>query len=231
MATKLAGAEAAESGVWWLDLGMVNAFLVADRGDLALVDAGLPRHAERIRGGVRTAGFALADVDRVLLTHYDPDHVGALARLAPDLDAPVLAGQPDADYVAGRRKPPLSHPKTLAQRVGQAVIDAPALSVEPVGDGEQVGSFTAYATPGHTSGHVAYVSEALGVAFLGDLARSTGDGLALWPRMLNQDDPGVRRSVRDLAARAPDFAVACPGHGPPLRSHGSDALARLAAAI
>jgi glyoxylase-like metal-dependent hydrolase (beta-lactamase superfamily II) len=230
MATKLTAGERGDAGeVWWLDLGSVNAYLLVDGGDLALVDAGMPRHADRVREGVRAAGYALADVDRVLVTHYDYDHVGGLARLAPDLDAPVVAGQPDADYLVGRRRPPLSNHKALLQRVTRPLLDRPPRRVEPVSDGVRVGSVTVYATPGHTPGHVAYVSEHLGVAFLGDLVRSTDGGLSASPWYISYDAAAVRRSVRDLAARAPDFEVACPGHGPPLRSGGADALARLTA--
>lgn len=229
MATKLTAGERGDAGeVWWLDLGRVNAYLVADGGDVALVDAGMPRHADRVREGVRAAGYALGDVDRVLVTHYDYDHVGGLAELAPDLDAPVLAGQPDADYLAGRRTPPLANHKALLQRVIRPLLGRPPRRVEPVADGTRVGSFIVYATPGHTPGHVAYVSERLGVAFLGDLVRSADGGLSASPWVLSYDAAAVRRSVRDLAARAPGFEVACPGHGPPLRSGGADALARVA---
>ena len=52
MATQLA------DGVWWLDLGMVNAYLL-DGDDVVLVDAGTPGKARAVRDGVRAAGFEL----------------------------------------------------------------------------------------------------------------------------------------------------------------------------
>jgi glyoxylase-like metal-dependent hydrolase (beta-lactamase superfamily II) len=42
---------------------------------VTLVDAGWPGDEATVRAGLDAAGVAPADVDRVLLTHYDADHV------------------------------------------------------------------------------------------------------------------------------------------------------------
>ncbi|MDX1745506.1 MAG: MBL fold metallo-hydrolase, partial [Halobacteriales archaeon] len=86
--------------VWWLDLRGVNAYLVDDDVP-TLVDAGTRWDAPAVRSGIREAGFSLDDIGRVLLTHYDLDHAGGLARLSSELSAPVHAGAPDADVLRG----------------------------------------------------------------------------------------------------------------------------------
>ena len=217
MVTQLAG------DIWWYDLRGTNAYLVDDDA-LTLVDTGLPWHASEIIGGLRDAGFELRDLDRVLLTHYDVDHVGGLSAL-DGTDLTVHAGNGDAPFVTGAAKPPLSNHKGLVQRLGRPFTAAPDTPVEPVADGDTVGTFTVYETRGHTPGHVAYVSEALSVAFLGDLVLERGGTLRPSPWVLSYDTDDVERSVRSLAERAPAFDVAAMGHGVPFHSGGSDRLA------
>ncbi|MEE6209071.1 MBL fold metallo-hydrolase [Salarchaeum sp. III] len=213
-------------GVWHIDLSGTNAYLVADDA-LTLVDAGMPWHADDIATAVADAGHAVSEVERVLLTHYDLDHVGGLPRLK-GLDATVYAGERETDLVAGREKPSVFDRKGAFQRLTGLLTAPPSARVEPVRDGDTIGSFTAYHTPGHTPGHVAYVSEQLGVAFLGDLVRESGGELEPSPWYLSHDTDDVRASIRDLADRAPDFDIACIGHGTPLLEGGRDALRRLA---
>jgi len=222
MATEVA------TGVWWLDLGSVNVYLLEDGEDLVLVDAGMPRHAGAIRQGVRETGHDLTAVDRVLLTHYDYDHVGGLSKLEPALDAPVYAREPDASFLTGERRPPLTNRKGLLQRVTRPFLDVPDLPVRRVTGDDEVGSFTAYATPGHTPGHTAFVSEDRDAALLGDMVRSADGGLSPSPWYISYDRTQVRQSIRVLMKRAPSFAVACPGHGEPLAERGSEELSKLA---
>ncbi|MFB6092813.1 MAG: MBL fold metallo-hydrolase [Haloquadratum sp.] len=212
---------------WRFELRGVNAYLVDDNVP-TLVDAGTPWDAGTLRTGLNEVGTAVADVERVLLTHYDLDHVGALAALTPDLDATVYAGGFAADVLRGRTSPPLSNHKGLIQRVGRFIATHPDLPIEPVADGDEIGSFTAYHTPGHTPGHVAYVSADLSVGLLGDLVLASDGGLDPSTWAMSYDTDEVRESIVRLAERAPPFEVACVGHGEPLVSGGSEALAALA---
>lgn len=221
MATKLA------DGVWNIDLPGVNAYVVEDGDATTLVDAGMPWHADRMANALRVAAGGPPAVDRVLVTHYDLDHVGALARI-DGLDAPVYAGDPDASYVAGTAKPSLRTKKGLMQRAFGWRYRPPAGAVSTVADGDTVGGFTCFHTPGHTSGHMVYIHEARSVALLGDLVRSTDGGLEPAPWIMSDDTGAIRRSVRDLVDRAPAFEVGAPGHGRPVAPDGDDALRRCA---
>ncbi|MFC7190266.1 MBL fold metallo-hydrolase [Halocatena marina] len=111
--------------------------------------------------------YTLNSIDRVLLTHYDIDHVGGLIRLG--IEAPVYVGMPDGAFLTGQRKPPLTNSKGALQRALRPFMRGHDLSIEPVEDGDEIGSFTAYHTPGHTPGHIAYMSESLSLGFVGDL--------------------------------------------------------------
>jgi glyoxylase-like metal-dependent hydrolase (beta-lactamase superfamily II) len=212
-------------GVRWIDLASVNAYLVDDGGALTLVDAGLPRDDAHIIRALQETGHSITDVERVLVTHYDLDHVGALGKLG--LDAPVYAGREDAGFLSGETKPPLGNHKGLLQRA--MGLFAPTIpDVRPVEDGETVGSFTAYHTPGHTPGHTVYVDADRGVAFLGDLVREADAELAPAPWVISYDTGEVADSIRRLVDLDLAFEVAAMGHGTPFATGGSDHLAALA---
>lgn len=212
-------------GVWQIDLRGVNAYLADDRGTLTLVDAGMPWSADAIREAVREVGYTVRDVDRVLITHFDVDHVGALAALA--IDAPVYMGAADVPVLTGDEKPVPGHVKGALQRAGQPFVTPPDREVTQVADGDAVGSFTAYHTPGHTPGHVAYVSEDLSVAFVGDLVVESHGELDASPWFVSYDSDRVRESIHDLADRAPAVEVLAMGHGVPFVRDGSVRLAEL----
>jgi glyoxylase-like metal-dependent hydrolase (beta-lactamase superfamily II) len=220
MVTELGG------DVWWYDLRGVNAYLVADDA-LTLVDAGNPWDSRNLILGLDEAGFSLQDVDRVLVTHYDFDHVGGLARLR-GLDATVYVGEADAPLLTGQRRPDWGNHKGALQTVLGTFVGRPSVPVEPVADGDTVGSFTVYHTPGHTPGHVAYVSDDLSAGFLGDLVVERDGRLAASPWLLSYDTDQVERSIRSLAERAPNFEVGGMGHGVPFERRAGERLAALA---
>ena len=209
-----------------LSLRGVNAYLVWDGEDATLVDAGTPLDAGRVIAGLDRAGLDPADVCRVLLTHYDVDHVGGLAGLRRrGLDAPVHAADPDAGHVEGRSRPPLTRHKGLLQNLVSPVV-RPVSEVERVADGDRIGGFDAYRTPGHTPGHVAYVHRATGTALVGDLVLERRGGVRVPPWPLNDDTGRARESVRGLLDRVGSFEALCPGHGELLRTDGRTALER-----
>ena len=210
----------------------VNAYLVeADDGGPTLVDTGTPWDAEAIQTGVERAGAALADVERVLLTHYDLDHVGGLTGLERrGLDAPVYAADPDAAWTEGTDGPPVTNHKGLLQRAMGLLLNATSLRVERVADGDRIGPFDAYRTPGHTPGHVAYEHDERSALFVGDLVLEREGRLRASPWLLSYDTQAVAESIVDLADRAPAAELLAMGHGDPVREGGSVTLARLAAA-
>ncbi len=220
MVTRLA------DGVWWFDLGGVNAYLLED-GGYTLVDAGMPWHRRRLARGLERVAGSPAAVDRVLVTHADFDHVGGLDLRG--LDATVHVGVEDEPYLSGRKRPDWQTPKRVLQQVTGLVERGSDLPVETVADGDRIGGFTAYHTPGHTPGHTCFVHEGRSVAFLGDLVRERDGAFEAPPRLLNADDDRARESVGTFADRAPTFEVACPGHGSPVVTDGRERLRACAA--
>jgi glyoxylase-like metal-dependent hydrolase (beta-lactamase superfamily II) len=207
-----------------------EAVLLADEDGLTLVDAGTPFDADRVEAAVDAAGFDREDIARILLTHYDLDHVGSVAKLA--VDAPVYIGTADADYLTGARRPGISGLKPAIQTAVAVLIpDVPADRVRRVGDGDVIGGFTAYHTPGHTPGHVAYVHEARDVAVLGDAVIERGGSLRASPWYLSYDAGRAEDSVVAFAERAPEVQTLGMGHGTPVEADGAERLSALTASL
>jgi len=208
-------------GLWRIDCqtrDKPNAYLLDDEGDLTLVDAGWPDDARTIRRGIEDAGFTLSEIDRVLLTHYDIDHVGSLGRLTPELRAPIFVHYFDAPYVAGEQLPPWTARIGIEaiHRLLYRRLDLPDLPIQRVDGGDAVGGFEIVHTPGHTPGHVAYVHEERDAVFLGDLAFGWGDGLKLADWITSYDATEAKASARGLLNQVGAFEHVCPGHGPVL---------------
>ncbi|MFB6222251.1 MAG: MBL fold metallo-hydrolase [Haloarcula sp.] len=216
--------------IWWYDLRGVNAVLADDGGALTLVDAGLPWHGNALIAGLSDVGYELRDLDRILLTHFDFDHVGGLAAF-DGLDVTIYVGERDAPLVTGEQAPPLGNHKGALQRLLSPFLDEPDNAVMTLADGDTVGSFTAYHTPGHTPGHVCYVSEELSLGLVGDLVREDSGRFEPSPWLLSYDTSAVTQSTTAFAERAPTFEIAVPGHGVPFKHGGSDHLDRLAATL
>jgi glyoxylase-like metal-dependent hydrolase (beta-lactamase superfamily II) len=209
-------------GVWWVDLPGTNVYLVADGDSLTLVDAGMPWTDGTVARAIDKIGGE-GSVDRVLVTHFDFDHVGGLETIR-GLDAPVYVGTADAGYLRGEERPSWTNRKGALQRATDWLHSTPDLPVRAVDDGETVGSFTAYHTPGHTPGHTAFVSKELSVGLVGDLIWATGDGFELPPWYLAYDHDQARESLVAFADRAPDFGIVCQGHGTPAVTGGAERI-------
>lgn len=212
-------AEQLVDGVWLLELGWfpplaANAYLVDD-GAVSLVDTGLRWNVPTLRSELADAGYAVRDLDRVLLTHYDLDHTGGLEHLREVDGLPVYLGEQDARLLDDEWTPPLFHHKGAFHRVVRRLFPIPReFDVRRVRDGDEIGAFTAYHTPGHNPGHVVYVHEN-GAAFLGDLVWEE-EGRLTYPFWLDSYDMHqLRESIRRLSPRV-EYDVACVGHGDPL---------------
>lgn len=127
-------------------------------------------------------GWALT---HLLLTHHHADHIqgaGVLQQRFPTMK--IVGAASDA-----HRLPPLD----IAVRDGDTVAigDAVARVIE---------------TPGHTLGHIVYVFDAAGAAFVGDTLFSLGCG-----RVFEGTAPMMRQSLERLAALPDTTKIYC-GH-------------------
>jgi glyoxylase-like metal-dependent hydrolase (beta-lactamase superfamily II) len=237
-------------GVWLLDVGLVpplatNAFLLdgneavgdTDHTDgtdeeVTLVDTGLWWNRPSLVGEVADAGYEPTDIDQVLLTHYDLDHVTGLGRLLErGFDGPVYMGRRDVELVRGEWDPPLAHHKGAFHRAARFLFDFPEVDLRPVDDGDRIGGLVAFHTPGHNHGHTVFVHDGLSVACLGDLVWEENGELTPPFWLDSYEMRAIRESIERFDREAPEFDVAAMSHGTPFVTGGREAIRRLAAEL
>ncbi len=204
----------------------INVYLVGD----VLIDAATRQAEKRIARQI-----AGRPVSAHALTHVHPDHQGASHALCEKLGIPLWCGQDDipAMEVPGAVAAP-NAPKLITAFQERFWIGPPHPVARALKEGDEVAGFTVLETPGHTRGHVAYWRESDRVLIMGDVLNNmnvmTGlPGLHEPPKFFAIDPARNRESARRMAALKP--ALACFGHGPPLRDPRKlgDFVARLPA--
>ncbi len=168
----------------------------------AVIDPG--GDLDRIRSAIAQAGCTL---EKILITHAHIDHAGATAELAESEGLPI----------EGPHKDDLFLIESLADQ-GARFGFAGARPFEPdrwLEDGDQVTvgnlELTVRHCPGHTPGHVVFVSEEARVAAVGDVLFQGSIGRTDFPRG-NHDQ--LIRSIRERLFPLGDDITFIPGHGP-----------------
>ncbi len=237
-------------GVWLVTGTDVNWVLVADAGEVTLVDAGFPRDLPRVLSSLEQIGRAVGDVAAVVLTHAHPDHIGTAERLRAGHGIPVRLLDTEAPHALGQVIEQISgaqilraawRPKVLLwalRTAGKGALHVERLSQVRSFEAGSVpldvpGRLVPVATPGHTSGHCAFHLPGRGVLIAGDAlmtAHPTGrrTGPQLLPAMFNHDDAAALTSLQALARLSAD--VVLPGHGPAFRGSPASAVEQAVAA-
>lgn len=179
----------------------VNAYVVEDPATRKAVVVDPGGDGEALLAEIGGLGLT---VEKILLTHGHFDHVGGVRILRERTGAPVYAHAEEVDRMrtAGRQ----------GGMFGLTVRNAPAPDVlvregDVVALGDQ--RFTVLHTPGHTPGHVTFLTGEM--AFVGDLIFAGSIGRTDLPGGSYDD---LIRAVREKIFTLPDRTVLFPGHGP-----------------
>jgi hydroxyacylglutathione hydrolase len=127
----------------------------------------------------------------ILLTHADPDHVGALEEMRQQLSVPLLAHSGP-------------HPGGLRLIVDRELGDGETIEL-----GEQ--TITAIYAPGHTQDMLCFASG--NVYVVGDTIFEGGPGFTRSAADFRQ----TLNTLRQIVLAWPDDAICYPGHGPAFR--------------
>ncbi len=90
--------------------GRVRAFLIADGGELTLVDPLIERDARLVLEAIHALGRTPSDLKRIGITHTHRSHLSGLAELKHRSGATAYAHPWEADIVGGQRR---AQPVTL----------------------------------------------------------------------------------------------------------------------
>jgi glyoxylase-like metal-dependent hydrolase (beta-lactamase superfamily II) len=180
-------------------------FVTGDR--VAIYDAGNPGSHWKILKALKAHGIPRERVSVIVISHAHFDHYGSLRALKDELGVPVLAGLPDADYLAKGENVPAEN-FSGRQAVGRPMADAVKADVVVTGDISLVSygiEARVITTPGHTVGSLSVL------ASNGDCA--TGDFLA---SLYTADRASMAGTLKKLA----DGGAKCfyPAHGPRVKA-------------
>jgi glyoxylase-like metal-dependent hydrolase (beta-lactamase superfamily II) len=216
-----------------------NFYLLQEAGSLTLIDAGVNTE-ECWRAFVSTMAinrFAIQDLDRIIVTHSHPDHIGIINRITFNHDIPIYAHyeslhrlKRNSDYLKLRIRffrefyqsmgcgdLGLQHVKKLKEAVStneHRVVG----NIVPLNDGDIVAGMQVIETLGHSPDHIA-----LGVLqrkwlFAGDLIIGHISSSALIePDQTGRRLPSFIQHVASLQKCLQlDMATAFAGHGEPI---------------
>lgn len=168
----------------WGGPGFIASYLVADGGELALVEAGPASTLDVLLAGIRAAGFDPAELTHVLLTHVHLDHAagaGQLTRIAPR--ATVHVHPLGAPHIVDPSRLLASAQRLYGDRMDElwgTMLPVAPERVVPMSDGEtvRVGGRTlaALETPGHATHHLAFHEPDARLVFTGDVGGIRLDG-------------------------------------------------------
>jgi glyoxylase-like metal-dependent hydrolase (beta-lactamase superfamily II) len=189
-----------------VSLGFVSAYILSRGGEAAVVDTGVGGSAPQIEAGLAAVGLSWDAVAHVILTHLHANHIGSLGDVMAAAPAATgYAGQGDIDQIAS--------PRPLVA----------------VGDGDRVFGLRIIDTPGHTPGHICVLDPVGGLLVAGDALIGSRGGVAGPNPQFTSDLATANESVKKLATF--EFETALFGHGEPVGSGASTAVAGLAAGL
>ncbi len=160
--------------------------LIVMDNELTLVDTGYPGFLPLIEQEIIKAGFELGQLKRIIITHYDDDHIGSLLAFKQKYpNVQIVASAVEAKYISGVEK---SERLVQAEQMLENMTDEAAefgnwfvqqlsslqhVAVdETVQDDDMIlqNQCKIIATPGHTSGHISLYFPALQTVITGDAA-------------------------------------------------------------
>lgn len=187
-----------------LPLGPIqtNCYIVAceERGQAAVIDP-----AWDGRGIAATAQQQGYDITHILLTHAHFDHVGGLAQLKEETNAPIYI-HPDAVEMLSMA--------TMSAAFFNVRIPAPPAPDELLKEGQilTVGNLKLHVlyTPGHAPGHVSFYIPDHRIIFDGDVLFQGSVGRTDLP---GGDAETLLKTIREQLLVLPDQTQVFSGHG------------------
>lgn len=174
------------------DVINMNPILILDEENLILIDTGLPEQLGKIAEEVSKAGVSIKDINKIILTHQDLDHIGNLASIIKNTEnyIEVLAHIDEKPYIQGDKSPIKMTPEKLnamSEEERNSRIDmfnkAKANVTKTIEDGEILdycGVIDVIHTPGHTPGHACFYLRKYKTLVAGD-AMNVMDGKLVGP--------------------------------------------------
>lgn len=179
----------------------ITALLIAGPNGHTLIDTGTDKGAEVVLANIRALGFALSDVDTILMSHEHFDHVGGMARVQAATGATIVATR-QAAAVLRSGKPAPDDPQAQS---GHPAFPPVTGRIETLAPGKRIvragKSFLPMFTPGHTPGATSWqwreceAGRCLSMVYADSLNPIAADGFrfSAQPRLVAAFRAGIAR--------------------------------------
>ncbi len=212
-------------------LGAKVTALFVDDG-VVLVDAGWRGSTGLVATGLKALGSSLDRVRLIVVTHYHPDHAGALGSLVDRTAAKVAAHIEEVGVISGSEPFPSPFSNRLLAAFTRPLLpffcDHPVTVAFPLKDADALPlapTVKVIHTPGHTQGSICLYETSTKVLIVGDALQYRFRRLSPPASWVSWDLGLARQSLKKLLAL--DFEVICFSHFPPLRHGAREALSQL----
>ncbi|TMG57223.1 MAG: MBL fold metallo-hydrolase [Chloroflexi bacterium] len=228
-------------GIHRIGGGVVNSYLVEERGEITIVDTGAPGHWRELQQELAAMGRSLANVRAVALTHAHVDHVGFAERIRRERSVPVKVHEADAKMARGEERPrnqrmlgvsPFGLLRFIVYALAHGMLrSTPISEVATFGDGATLdipGAPRVIHVPGHSPGSAVLHISSRDALFVGDALCTmnvlTGKrGPQLTP--FGSDFPQAVASLARL--EHVEAGLVLPGHGEPWTGGVGEAVRRV----
>lgn len=157
--------------------GVIAAYLLVGDDDLALVETGPSTTRPNLEAGIREAGYDLADVSRIIVTHIHFDHAGAAGGILRDYLGMRLSVHPAGmPHLIDPSRLVASATRIYGDRMEELwgpIVPVPEDRVDALRDGQPLRAggrdLRPIFTPGHAVHHAALFDDSTGTLFTGDI--------------------------------------------------------------
>ncbi len=165
-------------------LRYINGYVLEDDDGLTLIDAGWKADdvLAALHAGLAEHGYALADIRRLLITHFHFDHYGLAATLMRAGVGELVMHRLDWALARDHFSDPAAIDAAADEWIARnglrvdASLDEELMHrrtelappTRELAGGERLGRLRALWTPGHTPGHLCFIDERSGAMFTGD---------------------------------------------------------------
>ncbi len=195
---------------------LLRFFVLKDADGLYLIDAGFVDGPRLLRAALKRCGWDHLPVHGILLTHGHLDHMLNAVPFAQKYGAWIAAPRLDAAGCLGTAKyTGWARITNVLEAVGRRLFRfrpiTPDKWIDPGTTFDIWGGLRAVHLPGHTPGHMGFLSERHKLLFSADLFNSLY-GWGIRPaNIFNADPQATARSI--VAAASMDLAGVIPNHG------------------
>ena len=178
--------------------------LISNNNKLLLIDTGFPGQLEEIKKAIEDEGFKFDNLEAVVLTHQDIDHVGSIKKIIDELShVKVLSSAGEAEYINGSKTPTkvaylennlnnLPHEAKIMYEKFKSFYECNKVNIDvTLKEGDSVNGFdnlTVIDTPGHTPGHISLYANDSKTLIAGDAFIVKDDEICLTDAELNFDE-------------------------------------------